>query len=91
MPSNERKTNDRADVTRWVKLAYLFVGIASVAYFLVHMHGGGSVASAADVASSGLLYGATALAVVFGVGVVGSALRHPVPQKAISVPHERVL
>ena len=58
-----------------VKLAYLVIGCASVAYFLLHMQRGASLASAADEASLGLMYGVAGLIVVFGVVVVAFSFR----------------
>lgn len=58
-----------------VKLAYALIGCASVAYFLIHLQQGSSLAAAAEEASLGLVYGVAALIVIFGVVVVASSLR----------------
>jgi hypothetical protein len=59
-----------AEVPALVKLAYLLIGCASLAYFLMHLRSGGTLAAAANEASLGLVYGVLALVVVFGVVVV---------------------
>ncbi len=64
-----------AEVPALVKLAYLLIGCASLAYFLLHLRSGGTLASAANEASLGLVYGVAALAVVFGVVVVALSFR----------------
>ena len=64
-----------ADVTGAVKLAYLLIGFASLAYFLFHWRSGGTLAAAANEASLGLVYGVAGLIVIFGVVVVGLSLR----------------
>ena len=64
-----------AEVPALVKLAYLLIGCASLAYFLIHLHNGGTLASAANEASLGLVYGVAALSVVFGVSVVVLSFR----------------
>jgi len=79
MPRSQPKIpNIRAaslDVSLFVKLAYLAIGCAALVYFLIRMRQGGSLAAAAETASAGLLCAAGALIVVFGVLVVGDALR----------------
>jgi hypothetical protein len=64
-----------AEVPGLVKLAYLLIGCATLAYFLIQLRGGGTLASAANEASLGLVYGVAALIVVFGVVVVAIAFR----------------
>jgi hypothetical protein len=64
-----------AEVPALVKLAYLLIGCASLAYFLIHLRSGGSLATAANEASLGLVYGVAALIVVFGVVVVALSFR----------------
>jgi len=75
MPITQAKTNQNADLSPYILLAYLLVGGASLAYFLLHVYGGGTIAGAAAQASISLVYGATALIVVFGVVAVGLSLR----------------
>jgi hypothetical protein len=72
------KDQHGADLAWLVKLAYLFVGGASIAYFLMVLRNGGSLAAAAAQASVGLLYGVAALILVFGLVIVGGSLRNPV-------------
>lgn len=83
-PTNP-KMEHGANVASFVKLAYLFVGAASLVYFLLSMHDGGTLAAAATQASLGLLQGVAVLIVVFGLVIVGSALRHPARQVASQV------
>ncbi|HUI76257.1 MAG TPA: hypothetical protein VLY24_00040 [Bryobacteraceae bacterium] len=64
-----------ADVPALVKLAYLLIGCASLAYFLLHMRHGSTLAAAANEASLGLVYGVAGLIVVFGVTVVALSFR----------------
>jgi hypothetical protein len=64
-----------AEVPALVKLAYLLIGCASLAYYLIHLRSGGTLAAAANDASLGLMYGVAALIVVFGVAVVALSLR----------------
>jgi len=64
-----------AEVPALVKLAYLLIGCASLAYFLMHLRSGGTLAAAANEASLGLVYGVLALVVVFGVVVVALSFR----------------
>lgn len=64
-----------AEVPALVKLAYLLIGCASLAYFLLHLRSGSTLAAAANEASLGLVYGVAALAVVFGVAVVALSFR----------------
>jgi bacteriorhodopsin len=65
------------DLTGLVKLAYFVIGFASIVYFLLHRYSGATVTAAAEQASVGLLYGVLALILVFGVAVVGFAIRRP--------------
>jgi len=65
-----------ADVPALVKLAYLLIGCATLAYFLMHLRSGQTLAAAANEASLGLVYGVAALIVVFGVAVVALSIRH---------------
>ncbi len=71
----QAKTNQTADLSAYILLAYVMVGVSAVAYFLLQMHGGGTLAAAVAQASISLVYGVTALIVVFGVVAVGLALR----------------
>jgi hypothetical protein len=75
MLATHTNTNQNADLSAYVKLAYLLIGGASLAYFLFHMHGGGTLVAAAAQASISLMYGVTALIIVFGVVIVGTSLR----------------
>jgi len=75
VPTTRAKTHPGADLSAYIMLAYLMVGGASLAYFLLHMYGGGTLAGAAAQASISLMYGVTALIIVFGVAVVGLSLR----------------
>src|SRR5579864_122812 len=70
MPATQTKTNQNADLSAYVKLAYLLIGAASLVYFLLHMHSGGTLVAAAAQASISLVYGVTALIIVFGVVIV---------------------
>ncbi|PWU08526.1 MAG: hypothetical protein C5B51_07730 [Terriglobia bacterium] len=74
MPRTQVKT-ESADLSAYIVLAYLLVGGGSIVYFLLHMQGAGSIAAAAAQASISLVYGVTALIVVFGVVIVGLSLR----------------
>jgi hypothetical protein len=74
LPTENTQVAD-ADVPALVKLAYLLIGCATLAYFLIHLHGGGTLAAAANEASLGLVYGVLALVVVFGVVVVALSFR----------------
>jgi hypothetical protein len=73
MPATQTKAN--ANLSAYIILAYLLVGGASLAYFLLHVSGGGTIEGAAAQATISLVYGVTALIIVFGVVVVGSSLR----------------
>jgi uncharacterized protein (UPF0333 family) len=57
------------DLSAFVKLAYLLIGCAALAYFLIQMRQGGSLATAAENASVGLVYGVGALIVVVGLSL----------------------
>ena len=63
------------DLSVFVKLTYLLIGCGAIAYVLIQMGSGGSLAAAADNASLGLVYAVGGLIVVFGVAVVGLAFR----------------
>jgi hypothetical protein len=63
------------DLAGLVKLAYVLIGFATIAYFLVHLHRGGTMILAAEQASMELLYAVLALVLVFGVVVVSFAFR----------------
>jgi len=65
-----------AEVPALVKLAYLLIGCASLAYFLIHLRSGGTLVAAANEASLGLVYGVAALIVIFGVVVVALSFRN---------------
>ncbi len=75
MPHPEAKMNESAGLSGYILLAYLLLGGASLAYFLLHVYGGGSIAGAAAQASINLEYGVTALIVAFGVIIIGLSLR----------------
>jgi hypothetical protein len=64
-----------ADLPALVKLAYLLIGCASLAYFLLHWRTGGTLAAAANEASLGLVYAIAGLIVIFGVVVVALSFR----------------
>jgi cytochrome c biogenesis protein CcdA len=80
MQTTERK-HQPMNLAALVKLAYSFVAGATIVNFVSHMLGGSTLASATAEASIGLLYGVAALIVIFGLVVVGSSLRTPVPQR----------
>ena len=63
------------DLSIFVKLVYLLIGCGAIAYVLIEMGNGRTLAAAAENASLGLVYGVGGLAVVFGVAVVGGSLR----------------
>jgi hypothetical protein len=63
------------DASAFVKLVYVLIGCAALAYFLIRMRQGGSLVAAAETASAALVSAIGALIVVFGVLVVGSSLR----------------
>ena len=63
------------DLSGFIKLAYLLIGSGALAYFVVQMQSGGSLAAAAENASLGLVYAVGGLIVVFGVAVVAVSLR----------------
>jgi hypothetical protein len=63
------------DLAGLVKLAYVLIGFATIAYFLMHLHAGGTMILAAEQASMELLYAVLALVLVFGVAVVSFAFR----------------
>ena len=79
MQPNQTKTpNTRVasiDLAIFVKLAYLLIGGAALAYFWVQTSHGGSLAAAAENASLGLMYAVGGLTILFGIGVVGTSLR----------------
>lgn len=77
MPATETHTNQNANLSAYIKLAYLLIAGASLAYFVLHMHSGGTLMAAAAQASISLVYGVTALIVVFGVVIVAMSLRQP--------------
>jgi len=62
-------------LTAWIKVAYSIVGCATAIYFLLRMFDGGNLATAAEQASRGMLYGITGLIMVFGVVAVGVSFR----------------
>ena len=75
MPQTQAKINQSASLSAYILLAYLLIGGASLAYFLLHVYGGGTIAGAAAQASISLVYGVTSLIIVFGVVIVGLSLR----------------
>ena len=96
MPAAGIKTNHNANLSAYIKLAYLLIGGASLAYFALHMHSGGTLVAAAAQASISLVYGVTALIVVFGVVIVGMSLGQPMalasatrPANTIAAPATR--
>ena len=72
LPTTQAAT---AEVPALLKLAYLLIGCATIAYFLIHLRSGGTLAAAANEASLGLVYAVAALIVVFGVVVVALSFR----------------
>jgi len=75
MSSTQPNANQNTELSAYVKLAYLLVAAASLTYFVLHLHGGGTLAAAAAQASISLVYGVTALIIVFGVVIVVMSLR----------------
>jgi hypothetical protein len=63
------------DLSGFIKVAYLLIGSGALAYFLIQMQSGGSLAAAAENASLGLVYAVGGLIIVFGVTVVALSFR----------------
>jgi uncharacterized protein (UPF0333 family) len=64
------------DLSAFIKLAYLLIGSVALAYVVIQMQRGGSLATAAESASLGLVYAVGGLIVVFGVAVVALSFRN---------------
>jgi hypothetical protein len=96
MPATETHTNQNANLSAYIKLAYLLIAGASLVYFVLHMHSGATLVAAAAQASISLVYGVTALIVVFGVVIVAMSLGQPMalantarPANTITAPAAR--